>query len=43
MKGNIYTRQEAFWCVVRSSTPFRFGVTADEEGEEEEEEEEEQN
>ena len=48
MKRNIYTRQEAFWCIVRSRTPFRFGVMADEEKErkkerKKEEEEEEQN
>ena len=39
MKRNIYTRQEAFWCIVRSRTPFRFEVMIDEEEEEEEEEE----
>ena len=47
MKRNIYIRQRAFWCVVRSRTPFRFGVMIDEEEEEEEErrrkKEEEQN
>ena len=37
MKGNIYGRQGVFWCIVRSRTPFRFGVMADEEEEEEEE------
>ena len=35
MKRNIYTRQEAFWCIVRSRTPFRFEVMIDEEEEEE--------
>ena len=33
MKRNIYTRQQTFWCVVRSRTPFRFGVMIDEEEE----------
>ena len=43
MKRNIYTRQQAFWCVVRTRTPLRFGVMIDEEEEEEERKKEEQN